>query len=378
MKVEGFRRSLAFLVAVDRYTSGVPPLRTPIADARALAEHLQEDHGFEVDVIADEEATLAGLRAFLAGLPGRVGADDRVAFYFAGHGVPMDGDDGPQGYVLPQDADRGSAASFLPMAELSRALEALPCRHLLAILDCCFAGAFRWSSGPNLAIVPDELHQERYAWFVRDPAWQAIASAAYDQKALDVAAGESLGVRGDAVGHSPFARALLDGLAGAADRRRADGDDGDGVITATELYLHLRERLEPTPGSPRWRQTPSLWPLPKHDKGEFVFLAPGRAPDLPPAPSLDEAANPWRGLKPYESVHAELFFGRKRVSEDLLARVSVEPFVVVTGPSGIEKSSLVRAGLLAPSRPQPPARRRPPWVDPVREPRVRLAGNGPG
>jgi WD40 repeat protein len=118
------------------------------------------------------------------------------------------------------------------------------------------------------------------------------------------------------------------------------------VITATELHLHLDERLRPQPGTERRSQTPLLWLLPKHDKGQFVFLVPGRDLDLPPAPPLDPDANPWRGLEPYESKHADLFFGRRGLSEELTKRVLSERFVVVTGSSGIGKSSLVRAGLL--------------------------------
>ena len=43
--------------------------------------------------------------------------------------------------------------------------------------------------------------------------------------------------------HSPFAEALFKGLSGAADIIPADG--GDGVITASELYLYIRQKVEP-------------------------------------------------------------------------------------------------------------------------------------
>jgi len=343
--IEGFRSSLAVLIGIDRYSYGVPALSTPVSDATKLAGILKRDHGFEAEVVSDENATLNRLRGLLADLRNRVGKDDRVLFYFAGHGIALESNEGPKGYLLPQDAKRDSIDQYLSMIELNEALSALPCRHMLVILDCCFAGAFRWSSTRDLALAPENLHRERYAWFVRDAAWQAIASAAHDQKALDVAAGEALGERGQTAGYSPFAKALIDGLAGAADRRRADGT-GDGVITATELFLYLEEQLMPAPGSGRPRQTPILWPLAKHDKGQFVFLVPGKEVDLPPAPPLNPDANPWRGLKPYESRHADLFFGRRRASERLLDRVLHNQLVVVTGPSGIGKSSLVRAGLL--------------------------------
>jgi WD40 repeat protein len=342
--IEGFTKSLAILVAIDSYLE-VPVLHTPVADAEKLAQVLREDHGFETELLRNEEATFDKLTEVLAGLVKQVGANDRVLFYFAGHGTALPSDDGPRGYILPQDAERDSDRRYLPMEELSRALSALPCRHMLVILDCCFAGALRWTSTRDLVFAPANLHRERYEWFIRDAAWQAIASAAHDQKALDVAAGQPLGARNQVAEHSPFANALIDGLAGAADRRRADGT-GDGVITVTELYLHLEEQLMPPPGSGRPRQTPILWPLAKHDKGQFVFLVPGQEPNLPPAPPLDFTANPWVGLEPYDSTQSALFFGRRQVSEVFVQRLLRDPLVVVTGPSGIGKSSLVRAGLL--------------------------------
>jgi outer membrane protein assembly factor BamB len=343
--VKGFQKSVAILVAIDNYTNGVPELRTPVADAVALRDMLQDEHGFDVGVLTNQQASLEGLRTLLADLPTRIGPDDRVLFYFAGHGTLQPSDDGPRGYILAQDASRDSTEHYLPMDDLNRQLSLLQCRHMLIILDCCFAGALRWSSTRDLLLAPGNLHQERYDWFIRDAAWQAIASAAHDEKALDVAAGQALGVREAGMEHSPFAEALIDGLSGQADLRPVD-QLGDGVITATELFIFLRHRLAPATGAIHPRQTPLLWPLPRHDKGEFVFLVPGHNPNLPPAPPLDFEANPWLGLDTYESSQSDLFFGRSRVSESLAQRVVREPLVVVTGPSGIGKSSLVRAGLL--------------------------------
>ena len=367
-RIEGFERSLAFLIAVDRYENGIPELRTPVSDATELAKILDKQHGFTCEIICNECAKLDNLRHILSDLSIRVNRDDRVLFYFAGHGIALPSDTGPRGYLLPQDAARDSTDRYLSMVEFNDALAALPCRHMLVILDCCFAGAFRWSSTRDLSLAPENLHRERYAWYVQDAAWQAIASAAHDQKALDVADGEALGARGQTAGHSPFAAALIDGLTGAADRKRADGP-GDGVITATELFLHLEDQLMPRPSSGRPRQTPILWPLTKHDKGQFVFLVPGTELNLPPAPPLDPDANPWRGLNPYESRHAGLFFGRRMASDRLLEQVLRDPLVVVTGPSGIGKSSLVQAGLL----PRLPPHIRPIVVRPGPAPFVSLA-----
>jgi formylglycine-generating enzyme required for sulfatase activity len=56
--------------------------------------------------------------------------------------------------------------------------------------------------------------------------------------------------------------------------------------------------------------------------------------------------NPYRGLRAFESEHRALFFGRSAEIGVLLDRLRAEPFVVVTGDSGVGKSSLCRAGVL--------------------------------
>lgn len=69
--------------------------------------------------------------------------------------------------------------------------------------------------------------------------------------------------------------------------------------------------------------------------------APGRRPADSPSPYL--------GLAAYEAEDAALFVGREAITESLVARVTQAPPqpVVVIGPSGSGKSSLLRAGLVA-------------------------------
>jgi WD40 repeat protein len=67
---------------------------------------------------------------------------------------------------------------------------------------------------------------------------------------------------------------------------------------------------------------------------------------------------PYRGLEPFEPADAELFFGRETATEEILARLrelraDPEPgadgavALIVLGPSGSGKSSLLRAGIAA-------------------------------
>ncbi len=346
-----FTNNRAYVIGVNAYSNGIPPLRTAVADAERLGQLLQESHGYQVRSFPrDGAATLATLRKLLREtMPQEVGPDDRVLFYFAGHGIALDGEDGPEGYLVPEDANREDRASFLPMTELSDALAKLPCRHLFLILDCCFAGAFRWSSTRDLSALPPVIHRERYERYIQDSAWQVLTSAAHDQTALDVLSGNTIGERVESDKHSPFAAALFRALAGDADLipRGKDGQPaGDGVITATELYLYLRECVETATVEQRTRQTPGLWPLKKHDKGEYILLTPGHELNLPPAPELNYYNNPYRGLQSFEEEHRQLFFGRTRVVSELHSLVAANPLTVVLGASGTGKSSVVRAGLL--------------------------------
>ncbi|MCI5137185.1 MAG: hypothetical protein D3922_01935, partial [Candidatus Electrothrix sp. AR1] len=58
-----FQRSLAVVIGIDRYSNGIPPLSTAVNDARELADILKkEEHGYEVILLTDEEATLARLK----------------------------------------------------------------------------------------------------------------------------------------------------------------------------------------------------------------------------------------------------------------------------------------------------------------------------
>ena len=179
-----FKRNLAIIIGINKYTNGISTLSTAVNDAEKIAQILQQEHSYQVWGLLNEQATTTGFWRLLEEfLPNNVAESDRLIFYFAGHGIALNSDDGLEGFLIPQDAKLGDTSSYLPMVRLQQALDNLPCRHFLCILDCCFAGAFRWSSTRDLLIAPEVIHQERYDRFIEAAAWQVLTSTSHNQLA---------------------------------------------------------------------------------------------------------------------------------------------------------------------------------------------------
>jgi WD40 repeat protein/serine/threonine protein kinase len=90
-----------------------------------------------------------------------------------------------------------------------------------------------------------------------------------------------------------------------------------------------------------------------------LVIAPSDSDELPRgrvgtaiSVSLPEPENPYRGLRPFQSVDHRYFFGRKKLIDKLIRRMDERDpeipnrFLAVVGPSGSGKSSVVKAGLI--------------------------------
>ena len=75
-------------------------------------------------------------------------------------------------------------------------------------------------------------------------------------------------------------------------------------------------------------------------------LAPGSV-TTPASATEAPAVCPYKGLASFDRSDAEYFCGRERMVSDLVARLAESTLVGIVGPSGIGKSSLLRAGLLS-------------------------------
>lgn len=327
----------AYLIGVQDYHS-LPSLSTPLNDIRNIGNLLEADFGYEVTYC--QNPTLTELRGYLGDITEKFtrnlvitnGEPISILIYFAGHGVANDSSTGIKGFLLPADAKRNLASSWFSMDELVLTLEALPCTHTLIMLDCCFSGAIKWASKHrDIGFTGEEFYRQHYEYFRNRRSFQVLTSTAPDQLALDFVRQEAKSA------NSPFAECLIEGLKGDADTIP------DKIITVAELFAYLQSHLINVSRKYGNPQNVGLFPLERHDSGEYLFCMAGF---LPQNLRVQEYENPYRGLKSYDAEHWNRFFGRKQAIESLLSVVKNHPLTVVLGASGTGKSSLVKAGII--------------------------------
>jgi len=242
-----YERSYALVVGIDDYESRRwPRLTYARNDAEGVAS-LLTGQGFEVVSLYNEQATKTAIIEKLQNdFAPRLRKNDRVLFFFAGHGFTeaLAGQD--FGYVVPYDGKERSA-TYLSMEELQSQSEKMAsAKHQLFILDACYGGLFGLRGVTSIDNgVPNYLQE-----VTRRAARQFITAGGKDQQVLD----------GGPSGHSYFTHHLLDALKeGLAD------SNADGYITFSELDGYLKPRAS------NKYQTPATGALPGHGQGEFVF-----------------------------------------------------------------------------------------------------------
>ena len=101
--------------------------------------------------------------------------------------------------------------------------------------------------------------------------------------------------------------------------------------------------------------------------------------DVPNRIGGSSATCPYRGLRPFDAADADFYFGRAAVVADAVRRLEEFPFLLVVGPSGSGKSSLVRAGIVpAMAHAGHPARVVTPGTDALAALTTAIAGLYPG
>jgi formylglycine-generating enzyme required for sulfatase activity len=262
-----YDKSWALVIGINDYRGEHAPhsrLANAVNDAMALANLLENTYAFDhVFCLFDTDATRDAILGWLRdSLPSQVGKNDRVVFFFAGHGTTRASSRGQQyGYLIPQDAKEGRYADYVDMDELRTACDLISAKHILVLLDCCFSGIAAVTVRGTLSPSPQILDTAYMQRITQRKAWQVLTAGATDDLALD---------SGSRPGHSAFTGALLAGLEGSADQ------NGDGIITATELAAYVKPEVSRESARRGGaQQTPFFNYLAGSEQGDVVFVLPG-------------------------------------------------------------------------------------------------------
>ena len=213
-------------LAVQDFEDDGLDLRYPIKDADDVIERFGREQGdlyreVHVKRLVDGEVTRGALSRLKDEFLWGASADDTVLVFVAGHGVRTRSGDY---YFLTPEATPKNPYDGIPRKDLYELVEwkGLEARRRLLLIDTCQAGEeYEGSRGVGIGDA-----------FRQDEVDQARGSGLYI-----VAASTELGVAREERGNGLFTRALLDGLAGNADR------DGDGWIDIGELLGYTREAV---------------------------------------------------------------------------------------------------------------------------------------
>jgi len=247
--VPTYGASWALVVGINDYRHA-PPLTYAANDARAVADALPRLGFQNVRLLLDEQATKAAIEQVIYDeFQSRMGPDDRLFVFFAGHGitVPLPRG-GEEGYLVPVDGDpQRPALTAIAMDEVRKMGRRVSAKHILFAIDSCFSGF-----AVTRDIVPEAVRDADLAASLQEPVVQVMTAGRKGQKAIEEE------------GHGLFTRRLLDGLRGLADRDRR------GWVTATQLGAWVGPRVTRDSGG---RQTPQFSAL--DGEGDFVFILPG-------------------------------------------------------------------------------------------------------
>jgi len=245
-----YNDSHALVIGIDAYTKA-SPLSYAVSDATAVAASLKSNFGFadtNVRLLTDESASReAILEAFLALALDKTDDNDRVFFFFAGHGLTIRSKRGEVGYLVPHNGECSSLSTLIRWDELTRDADLIQAKHILFVMDACYGGL-----ALTRALQPGTMR------FVKDmllrPARQVITAGKADELVADSG--------GPRAGHSVFTGHLLDAFDGAA-------KTADGLITANGVMTYVYQSVGSDNES---EQTPHFGYV--NGDGDFLFQIP--------------------------------------------------------------------------------------------------------
>jgi carboxyl-terminal processing protease len=178
-------------------------------------------------------ATRDNILKALKDVADKAGPDDLVLFAFFGEGGPL-GDSGDRRCYFASDSTfKGRDKDAVAAADIGDAIKNLKSQHFCSFIDVNFKGY----DGDAPGVGEPTLGQSPYKEFLGDD--EAEEHAPQTGRVVFLAT-NGLHTSLDLKEHGLFAKAVIEGLTGAADK---DGYEPDGSVTVDELAEYLDKRI---------------------------------------------------------------------------------------------------------------------------------------
>jgi len=224
-------------------------LSNAVNDAKTVAAVLETKYGFETNLILN--ATRVQMLEAIESMRNKLTENDNLLIYYAGHGQRDDANN--RAYWIPVDSSAESSTNWIPSYQITDHVNAMNARHVLLVVDSCYAGLMTRSSGVNAMLVGMTAEQKQQK--MRDRLGRRtrmLITAGDNTEVLDA------GKQGD---HSIFAEAFI-----AALENNTGVIDSEGVYKIVQPYVSKNTyRIN--------KQSVVYAPIPRarHEGGEFYF-----------------------------------------------------------------------------------------------------------
>ncbi|MDA0857739.1 MAG: caspase family protein, partial [Proteobacteria bacterium] len=245
-EVQLYKGSYALVIGVSDYQDNAwVDLGSVKADVDAVSDTLQE-HGFVVQTVMNptESVLLDRINEFIDSYGYE--QENRLLFYYAGHGHTQERNGRKFGYLVPADApnpfenEKEFFRKSLKMEQIISWAKQIESKHALFVFDSCFSGSVLQS---RAITVPEDI-----SYLTAKPVRQFLSAGSANQTVPAI---------------SVFRPLFIRGINGQADL------DKDGYVTGVELGMYLQKQV------PRYQtgQTPQYGKILDVylDEGNFVF-----------------------------------------------------------------------------------------------------------
>lgn len=199
-------------VGINKYPKN--ELRLCVTDAESIKYIYDNQKGTQTTILRDQQGTRANILATIRKQFSQAKPDDKIIFFFAGHGYP--------GGFCAIDGN-------MTYSDIRQALAGSPSKHKMIFADACFAGKMRTT----------KQNSQQQSQIKKADVMLFLASRSNETS------GESMKVK-----NGFFTSALKRGLRGAADANR------DRNITALELFNYVSADVKKVS---RNKQHPVMW-----------------------------------------------------------------------------------------------------------------------